>query len=219
VDPAPFPTVAECGACARAWTADQTVCLYCGWSPVAPEGTYGVEVPRSTHRQGDMLVRFVLSSLGLVPLSAFLVRSALAGGDPRAWAWAVACLGVGPLPLVAQLLRRARGPVRTGAEGLEIEGRRLAWGRVASVRALGHAAGEGPDGTRLLRLLGRGRGSFGTVLAGMGGSGLIALSPWHPRLRIVLTGGERLDLHDLEEPEAFLRIVRARTEGPARAVA
>jgi hypothetical protein len=41
---------------------------------------------------------------------------------------------------------------------------------------------------------------------------IVVLSPWHDRVTIVLQGGERVVLRDLEDSDRFTRLVRYKVE-------
>lgn len=225
----PSPPPFACGKCGRPIAAGRTWCLYCGWAPEGAGPSHEPPLQREVFRSGSHLAVCVVAALLFGPVAVLLGAYALGRGTSpvdRAGTGALAALALllGPIPCFVQILRRKFLWVRVEPDqGLVTSGGRLVpWGSIQSVevrkgaltlltpsaeelgvlfprRGLG-CAGSHLGCWLLLALL------FGCVVFPV----LSLLSPWHPRVTVTLSGGERLVYRDLEHDDRFRRIVEKR---------
>ena len=199
-------------------------CVYCGWTKDEALRRIGEagKLQTETFRSGGTLWPFVGSSVLLGGLGLLGAWMELKGGPhPDAflsWILIAACLFLGPALCAVQILRRNLLWVRLDPErGLEMPGRGLIpWNRIASVDrypgllsykdALEQLSGQLPHGAAAYRL-----GCAvvpALVMALVFLPVIVVLSPWHDRVTIVLTSGERIVLRDLDGSERFSRQAR-----------
>lgn len=218
-------TPTTCGACGRAFPTPRQSCLYCGWEPGHAEATYGATVDEATYRQGAILGRFVLSTALLTPLGLAL------WGESTALA--LMALLFGPGVLLVQIARRLRGAIETRQEGVVHAGELFAWGELESAELLSGIAGRQHPFGDLARFMPGRRGVVGVVGGLSGGRGVLGLlfapflflyyvlvpavallTPWHTRVVLTRTRGDRLTLHDLQDAPRFVSAAQGKLLGP-----
>lgn len=220
----------SCGGCGRELRGERPGCLYCGWEPGRAEAQYGAVVRETDFRQGATLGRFVLASSVLLPLGITLLRAGLESRAPIALSCAALALCLGPGVALLQLWRRLQGRIETRQEGILLGAEELAWSELEEVRLVTgfgsrqHALTDltsllprgGPAG--MLASLSGGRGVLGVFLAPIlfvyyvVVPGLALLSPWHERVILSRTRGDRVVLHDVQNASGLVNAVRAKLD-------
>jgi len=211
---ASFPT---CPECSHAIRGNFPRCIYCGWSKdsALEEATSAGRIYERTFRCGATLWPFIFSGVFLGGMSIVLGCVAI---DRGVWdrtgiilgILAAGLLVIGPLAAVAQVIRRRLLRVRIDPRsGIELHGSRLIpWKNVSVV-----ARYPGPfgaieailrDGNRVGALFLAPHVLLAICLIAI----FAVMSPWHPRVTITLSAGEKITLHDLEDSETFTRLVR-----------
>ena len=190
--------------------------MYCGWN-----GDSGGDQPQAQpsggeFQQGVILWRFAILSAVLVPI-AYTQLHREGPVHPTQWAVALACVVLGPIAFALQLWRRHQGRVEIEEDGLRFEsGERLAFRQIESITLytglptdISERVGEfaiGKSGlARILRVLFMGKIGV-CVIAGplmvisyflVPAIGL--LTPFHSRIVLFQSNGNRRVLHDLDE--------------------